>query len=44
VTRTLRVDRDVYQPGEYDSLQRLFFTALDDVRGVFVVSRMEARN
>jgi len=44
VARTLVVDRDVYQPGEYDSLQRLFFTALDDVRGVFVVSRMEARN
>jgi transglutaminase-like putative cysteine protease len=44
VARMLLVDRDVYQPGEYENLQRLFFTALDDVRGVFVVSRMEARN
>ena len=44
VKRSLTVDRDVYRPGEYESLQSLFFTALDDVRGVFVVSRMEARN
>lgn len=44
VTRTLVVNRDVYQPGEYDDLQRLFFAALDDVRAVFVASRMEARN
>ncbi len=44
VERVLRVERDVYGPAEYESLRGLFFAALDDVRGVFVVSRMEARN
>ena len=44
VSRTLRVERDVYRADEYADLQRLFFATLDDVRAVFVVSRLEARN
>ncbi|MBO0709761.1 MAG: DUF3857 and transglutaminase domain-containing protein [Acetobacteraceae bacterium] len=42
-TRRLVVDRDVYEAAEYEDLQHLFFTALDDVRAVFVTSRMQAQ-
>lgn len=42
VARSLRVERDHYPAALYRELQRLFFTALDDVRSVFVMARVEA--
>jgi transglutaminase-like putative cysteine protease len=42
VTRHLVVDRDVYPAEEYADLRALFYAALDDSRGVFVLTRLEA--
>ncbi|MCL2428772.1 MAG: hypothetical protein FWD12_06030 [Alphaproteobacteria bacterium] len=37
-------DRGVYEAAEYGDLQHLFFTALDDVRALFVAARMQTQN
>jgi transglutaminase-like putative cysteine protease len=42
VSRTLVIDHDVFQPGEYPELERLLYAALDDARGTLTLSREEA--
>jgi transglutaminase-like putative cysteine protease len=42
VVRSLTVERDQYPAELYGDVQRLFFAALDDVRAVFVMARVEA--
>jgi transglutaminase-like putative cysteine protease len=42
VSRSLVIDRDVFQPGEYPELERLLYAALDDARSTLTLTRAEA--
>ena len=42
VSRTLVIDRDVFQPTEYPELERLLYAALDDARSTLTLARAEA--
>jgi hypothetical protein len=42
VSRSLVIDRDVFQPAEYPELERLLYAALDDARSTLTLTRAEA--